>query len=405
MKYLFLMVAALPFLCSCRHHKEDEPEKKVAEQTILVYIAADNNLSKFVSDDIRQMIEASKTMKSNENLILFVDQTNTRPYIAKVSDGDTTHVLHYTEELKTSDAETMRMALEWTMENYEARHYGLILWGHADGWIIKEDAASSRPKHAYAQDLTGKEQWMNIPDMARALESLPTGDNGKLLRFIFADCCCFQSVESAYELRNCTDYIIASAAEIPGEGAPYHTVVPALFSQSDDFANQAVDAYYEQVSIGYQEPLSVVKTSELDNLAQATRTVLAQNLRPLSEGYPDMSGMIYYFQHSLFDMNDFILRNATDANYTEWKRVFSQAVPYSKMTTVWMANFVPYLDSKGTLFRDFDVTEEHYGGVSMFVPQDPETVSYSYRSLIEKQNQNIRKMQWYNATGLEALGW
>jgi hypothetical protein len=235
---------------------------------------------------------------------------------------------------------------------------------------------------------------MNIPDMAQALATLPH------LRFIFADCCCFQCVESAYELRNVTDYLIASAAEIPGEGAPYQTVIPALFSQRDDFYQLATDAYYKQLSWNYQEPMAVVKSSEMQNLADATRAALRQcpvNLE--TDGYPDVDRLIYYYDQTLFDMQDFLLRFAPEDVYREWKRTFDQAVPYRTMTTVWMANHVPYLDLSEKLFRDFDVTAERYGGVSMFVPQDKINPSF------QRQNQRIKQMQWYAAAGLNQLGW
>lgn len=241
---------------------------------------------------------------------------------------------------------------------------------------------------------------MNIPDMALKLSTLPH------LRFIFADCCCFQSVESDYELRNVTDYIIGSAAEIPGEGAPYQTVIPALFSQRDDFYELATNAYFEQVSYGYQEPLSVVKTDKMEQLAQATKTALRQSLSTLvpgnSETYPDVRGLIYYYNQTLFDMQDFLLHHASEDVFAQWKRTFDEAVPFKTMTTVWMANFVPYLDSyreTPQTFRDFEVTEERYGGVNMFVPQN------SAASIITKQNERITQMQWYKAVGMDELGW
>ena len=388
-KSIFSILAAALLLTACHKDKKEEP-KQPATQSVLVYIAGDNNLFDFVMDDVKQMMEGSQQLAKDCNLLLFVDQKGKLPYFMKVEKGDTVRIETLKEEVKTSNAETLKMAMNWMTENYEAKNYGLVLWGHADGWLIWKKELS-RPRQSYGQDGT---EWMNIPDMARALSTLPH------LRFIFADCCCFQCVESAYELRNVTDYLIASAAEIPGEGAPYQTVIPALFSQRDDFYQLAADAYYQQVSYGFQEPIAVVKTSEMQNLADATRTALEQcpvNLE--TDGYPDVEGLIYYFDQSLFDMQDFMLRFASDDVYKEWKRTFDQAVPYKTMTTVWMANHVSYLDRSETLFRDFDVTAERYGGVSMFVPQNKSSKFYI------QQNQRIKEMQWYSAAGLSGLGW
>ena len=390
--YLLLLMATALMTTACHKEKKEEP-KQTATQSVLVYIAGDNNLNNYVMDDVEQMMTGSLQLAKDCNLLLFVDQKGKLPYFMKVENGDTVRIETLPEELKTSDAETLKMAMKWMTENYEAKSYGLVLWGHADGWIIWNPAAS-RPRQSYGQDISGGEEWMNIPDMAQALATLPH------LRFIFADCCCFQCVESAYELRNVTDYLIASAAEIPGEGAPYQTVIPALFSQRDDFYQLATDAYYKQVSWNYQEPMAVVKSSEMQNLADATRAALRQcpvNLE--TDGYPDVDRLIYYYDQTLFDMQDFLLRFAPEDVYREWKRTFDQAVPYRTMTTVWMANHVPYLDLSEKLFRDFDVTTERYGGVSMFVPQDKINPSF------QRQNQRIKQMQWYAAAGLNQLGW
>ncbi len=390
------VLASMLLLTACHSDKHEKKQPDI--ETVLVYIAGDNNLTSFIRSDISQMMAGSQELSKGNNLILFVDRLDATPYFLKVENGDTIRLKTCEQELRSSDAATLKMALSWTMENYEAQSYGLVLWGHADGWTIWQETAASRsPRRAYGMDDNGIRQWMNIPDMAQALSALPH------LRFIFADCCCFQSVESAYELRQVTDYIIASPAEIPGEGAPYQTVIPALFSQRDDFYEIAAKAYCQQESMGYLEPMSVVKTSEMENLAQATRTVLAQSLQPIGSdgsGYPDVSELIYYFDQTLFDMNDFILRIADANDYATWKRTFDAAVPFKQMTTVWMANHVAYLDSwTKTSFRDFEVTEERYGGVNMFVPQN------SQEDKKKHQNERISRMQWYSAAGLKDLGW
>jgi hypothetical protein len=408
MKHFVYWLAAAMVITACHSKKEDE--KPLDAETVLVYIAGDNNLNDFVAGDMREMIRGSKELAEGCNLLLFVDRQGKRPYFMKVEQGDTMTIERESEELRTSDPATLSMAMKWAMKNYAARSYGLVLWGHADGWIVKDNTANSRNR-AYGQDTDGGENlqgtWMNITDMARALEALPCPEGSeKPLRFIFADCCCFQSVESAYELRNCTDYIIASAAEIPGDGAPYHTVIPTLFNQRDDFYQETVNAYYAQQVDGYKEPLSVVRTSYMEALAQATATALQQSLKPLEEGYPDVEGLIYYYSHSLFDMNDFLLRYASSDAYEQWKRVFDEAVVYKKMAMVWLANYVSYQDIfTQQIFRDFEVTEERYGGISMFVPQNPDSLLYRYQENARRQNQHISDMQWYHAAALDRLGW
>ena len=58
-----------------------------------------------------------------------------------------------------------------------------------------------------------------------------------------------QSVEVAYELRDCSEYFIGSPTEIPGPGAPYKGVVPEMFDETN-LATNIAEAYY-----GYYENL------------------------------------------------------------------------------------------------------------------------------------------------------
>lgn len=375
--------------CSC------DDDKDSYERTILVYIAGDNNLFVQVAGDIEEMMEGSRSMKGNQRLIAFVDSKAEQPYILHIMHGDTLRVRSFKREMKSSDAGLLKEVMQWTMKKYPSKSYGLVLWGHADGWILKNDPAAETkaPRRAYGMDDgDGFRTWMDVTEMANALYG--TVD----LDFIFADCCAFQSVETAYELRKVTKYIIASPAEIPSEGAPYSTLVPALFDQSSTFYERIVDAYFEQTtSDGMKEPLSVIETAQMDNLASVTKEVLKSFVPQLPDShYPNVSGLIYYFKRTLFDMNDFFMHYASDEAYTYWKQAFDKAVVYKTYTSRWRANYV--------YFSDFFITEQRYGGVNMYVPQDENYVR-SYRDDVALQNKNIHRMQWYHAAGLDELGW
>ena len=384
MKQFLTIIAVLCTLTACFNDEDKE-----VDRIIMVYMANDNTGSLYIDQrsDIYEMMEGTKNLTGDQKVVAFIDSPRGMPYILEIANGDTTRVHQYQEALSSSDAAVMGDVLSWIINKYKAKSYGLVLWGHATGWEIMDNAAGSRQRKAYG--IEHSTQWMNIPDMARELGRLPK------LKFIFADCCCFQSIEVDYELRNVADYIIASAAEIPGEGAPYHTVVPALFGKGDDFYRPIVDAYFEQYN-GYREPMSVVKTCELASLATATYEVLASFMPTLDSVYPNVQGLIYYYDDAFFDMNDFILRYADDNNYQEWRRSFDKAVVYKTMVTQWMtSSYYRHVD-----FRKFTVTEERYGGVSMFVAQNS-----TWNSFFIKLNETISRMQWYNAARLDSFGW
>ena len=156
-------------------------------------------------------------------------------------------------------------------------------------------------------------------------------------------------------------------------------------------------------------------TSQLEALAQATRNILptvTANVPKDDFG----QGHIYYFgvvendgwtvkylknEKAFYDMNDIILWGLTNANMTEaygtWRTAFDQAVVYSKMSTFWHAQYLEQKSDK--TYKDFTVTSENYGGVSMFFP----LTKYDNSSF--KHNENIKKMSWYYAVGWSELGW
>ena len=398
MKHLLTIFMALCLLTAChKHHDEPEP----VDRAVLVYMAADNDLTDYLSGDLWEMMRGSQQLISSQKLILFIDNKNEYPYFLEVANGDTTRLSYrYKEDTKSSDYETLSYALQMLHSRYpQAESYGLVLWGHATGWVVEDEstssAARSTRRKAYGYD---NGEWMEIKQMAKALESAP------YLDFIFADCCAFQCVETAYELRHYTDYIIASAAEIPAEGGPYTTLIPALFSKADNFYEQVVDAYFEHEYYDkLHEPLSVVKTSELEALTTATYEALATcfTTTGMLESYPNVKDLIYYYNRNLFDMQDVMMRFVTDSTaYADWKRAFDRAVIYKKVVNRWRARYVQ--------FYDFNISaedaEKRMGGMSMFVPRDPES-DRIYANFFARLNRTINQMEWYKDARLSDFGW
>jgi hypothetical protein len=288
------------------------------------------------------------------------------------------------------DPATMRTVIKKAFSEFPAKDYGLVLWGHATGWLIRTDtiASSAARKRAYGGTMyNGTNQgsgnvWMNIPTLAKVLKEVPH------LKFIFADCCNMMCAENAYELKDVCDYFIGSPAEIPGPGAPYDIVVPAMMEKETFY--QSICDYYADY---YDEevPMAAVKSSEMASLAAQTKTTLQTMDLPEYFTSTELKNqrLIYYLDHNLYDINHFFMTYATEAEYNSWKQAYDKAVVYKRMATRWdTMNLVN--------FRDFDVTEENFGGMSMFIPQE---------GLQRTDNQTIKKMGWYYAAGYNTIKW
>lgn len=420
MKKLLIAICAVAMLAAC--HKDDTEENEVkADRTVLVYISGECSLWDFIDDDLKEMKAGSQSIGDN-NLLVYVDNATTGeiPWLARIHKGQITDSVSFTEIAKvmnldpaeslvkgdpySSEAQVMEGVLRYAFQKFPSKNndYGLVLWGHGSGWLIKDSISytamarqkaygidNGRNDKQYGSADNGK--WLNIPSMAKLLSKLPH------LSFIFCDCCNMMCLEVAYELRNVTDYLIGTPAEIPGVGAPYNTVVPAMFEKTT-FWKSIVDYYFKQRAGGFDVPLSVIQTNGMENLANATKTVLKNSASKIGEGYPNTSGLIYYYYDSsshqvFFDANDFILKYADTNEYNSWKQVLDKTVIYKKMATSWMINKNSWPNYYGNYFT---VTEEKYGGVSMFVP------TYIQQTT---DNKDIQQMQWYKAAGYNEIGW
>ncbi len=381
---------------------KDHESRSVAQaKTVLVYMAGRNNLAGIVNNDLNEMKQGSKCLGSNDNLLVFVrrDKTDKLPWLARVKNGVVTDSVSLSDmgitssdgENRASDPVVMEGVMRYAFSHYPAMNgnYGLVLWGHGSGWLMKDEVKRVNSR-AFGVDCgdNGNGLWINIPTMANILKGMPH------LKFIMADCCNFMCLEILYELRNVCDYIIGSPAEIPDQGAPYDQIVPDMFADSRFYAS-IIDKYYQSMR-GYL-PLTAVQTNQMEQLAQATRQTMQTVQSNLSSDYADMTGLIHYYhtdddsdfhpEYNIFyDAGDFFLAHALQDVYQQWKQSLDKAVVEHRNATIWSTD-KPW----SMKYSDFTVTDQKMHGVSMFVKQNPAKGNYA------KWNEDIKKMAWWNA--------
>ena len=427
MNRIILFFLSLLLFSACDKNEDPSPtptpEPTQAERTVLIYLSGENNLTQdsqypgesYMDFDMEEILEGSYKLNNNQHLICFIDSVgkDNKPYFIEVANGKAKEVYRYESDFYASDPAKFREVLQYTIDNYPAKEYGLVLWGHASGWIVHNDSVPNVLKAREVTrgfgkdegwDTNGSSKWMNITQMAQALETIPK------LKFIFADCCNFMCAEVGYELRNCAEYLIGSPAEIPGEGAPYHLMVEKLFSTSPTFYNDICNCYYDYFIeaytdpdyrdwdlAGYSVPLSTFRLDQMENLADATK----QLMKTFMPQYPeqlDLTNLPYYFfndRRVLYDMKTVFKKYAPESDYNKWLKVFNTAVPYQAYSLKWMSIF-------STIRNDFDIFPQDtslWGSVSMFFPQ-----AY-YSNCYFGYNERIRKLQWYNAVDWPSYGW
>ena len=411
MKYLLTFFIAALCLTAC--NKDDEPnndpdDPTTDSRTVIIYMSGENDLSYYADRDTAEVVRGSVDLKKNQHIIAFIDKAeNIAPSIWEFKGGKREMIRQYDKDFYNSDPRMMKEVLEWIVGKYPAKSYGLVLWGHASAWFNRSDSIDPssdiiyyQRRRAYGRD-TGNNsasatggKVINIPTMATMLASM----NFKL-DFIFCDCCNMANAETAYELRKAAKYLIASPAEIPGEGAPYDKIVPLLFSGKADYYNDVADAYYKDTGNGL--PMAVIQLDQMQQFAEATAKIL-QTINPTRDAELKLDNLVYYDGSRsqgvrlLYDMKDFMLANASPADYSMWETALNKAVIHHccQNNMRWMSN-------GHVNFADFKVSESRCGCISMHVPQ----MAYENYPYSRGLNSYFKNIQWYWATGWENYGW
>ena len=408
MKYLLILVSALTLITACSHDDESEPfTEKKATRAVMIYMAGENSLTvnngvRYLSEDLEEIVEGSNLMSDTQRLFVFVDSLNTSktgekgtPYIIEVHGGKIYPQKTYDTDFYSSDPKRFAEVVKWMTDNIQADGFGLVLWGHADGWLEPKD----KTHRSYGLDVgkddgTNQEKWMTIRQMAEALSTVPKLD------FIFADCCNMMCVEVGYELRNATSYLIGSPAEIPGYGAPYDLMIPYFYKNGEEMYKGLIDSYYDCYKdiFGNQSvPLSAIDTKYIESLAQATHDVLDSSTYPHYPSNPNMSAILYYwycYAPIFYDIRAFIKSVSTEEAFNQWDNIFQQAVPYRRMSMRWETMFnIP--------FKTFNQDESLYGCVSMFVPINTSKYNADPYYILDTYNY----YQWNQVVDWSRFGW
>lgn len=384
---------------------KDDDDEKSRTRTVLIYMSAENTLSYDSEADLAEISVGSQNLSEYDNLLVYYDRANKSelPWLARIVNGQLTDSVSIVDmqisdkDEYASNPHIFEKVLSYAFSHYPATAgYGLTLWGHASGWLKEDSIAYSR---GYGIDNGANSPsfdsgyWLNMPTLRRVLEKQPH------LEFIFADCCNFMCLESIYELREVTDYIVGSPAEIPDIGAPYDKVVPEMFKRQN--AVKGIMTKYAE-DLPNNQPLSIAKTKEMDALAEATRTVLQAINRRLDTESPDMTGLIHYYNeyksryypyyNIFYDAGDFVKKYATETEYKQWKQALDRIVTDKVFSKSWTTN-KPW----SSHYSDFEMTEEKYHGVSMYVPENLDLGYY------KRYNEDIKLFGWYWATQRQAL--
>jgi len=354
------LILVLAVFSACQ--KEDI-QKNPAIRTIIVYMVANNSLYTDVSTSLQQIEQGFS--ETGTQLVVFIAQPAESPQLLEIHPGKETLVKTYPDDLNAVDPAVLKEITQDVINLYPAKEYGLIMWSHGTSWM-----PASSLLRSFGNDFGAQ---MNIPDLAN---NLPVR-----FKFILFDACLMGSVEVEYELKDKTDYIIASSTETIYNGFSYDRVIPELIQPAINYhaiAQSYFDYYNEQQGAYQSATVSVVETQRLPALAAAMKQLCENN--PVDMAAFDRTSVqrldVYKEQYT-FDLLDFVNKIFPDADKNDFVAQLDKAVLCKYHTPQFIL--------------EYDINT--YCGLSCYIPiADRDDLNAYYKTL-----------KWYRDAGLNYL--
>ena len=254
----------------------------------MVYLDADNNLESAGIDDLNEMEVAGST--DNVKIVVQMDRAE-RSWYDDTSNGNWTdtkrfYVTQDTDtaiinspviadlgEMNMGDPATLQSFIEWSIANYPAQHYALVLWNHGSGW---RDRGSGSAMKSICSDEQADDE-LTMTELRSALNAA-NATTGEMLDIVGFDACLMQMVEVAYQImgsasRPLVDIMVGSEETEPGDGWDYTAVLTALTANPamtpSQLATEIVDDYISSYASSLGITQSAAKLGLVDELATA----------------------------------------------------------------------------------------------------------------------------------------
>jgi len=357
MKFNIYTIVCILFLCSCKKDNPYLSPKGDSHQTILFYIAANNNLRYDALESFEKIKQGYKFNPNNKILIYIKTENNQSHSLTLQNNGVDT--LHTFGNENSSDPIFFEKIISLSTSVYSSKLTGLILWSHATSW-------KPAPKtKSFGQDQSLE---MDIKDLAK---SLPND-----LEFLVFDACTMASIEVLYELKDKAKYILSSPSEILSTSFPYKESINKLFLSVEGLKSvaQSFLAYYQNQNGLYQSAtISLIQTSNLDAIAIETKKLLESISRINPYNISKVQQLTFDTSNNVvsYDFSSFLKNNYEYNAYSELDNAIQKAV---------------LLKGNTKYFLGKEIAE--YCGLTIYIPELNDPYSNYYKSLNWSKDSN-----------------
>ncbi|MFT4221603.1 clostripain-related cysteine peptidase [Dysgonomonas sp.] len=368
--YIFIFAILHFILTSCN---ENNDQSQTIKQVLLVYLASDNSLA----DEGQTKLEAIASGMDNNSyhrILVYLDSRGAIPRLMEIREKNHIETIEEYKAENSADPAVFRRVILNAKERYPEASFNLLVFSHASGWLPQGTLLTPKSSIDLKSIITDDTAEMNIIDFASAIP-----DN--TFECITFEACFMAGIEVAYQLKNKTNYILASSAEIlsPGFTPLYKEIIPLQFDGITGliaFAGKAFAYWDNQTGNERSATFSVIDTQHLDILANYVR----ENCNLTHQvNIVDYQHFDRYFYRLFFDFQEY----------------YSQALPENKQeefsylidrTVLWKASTPSFLINN----NGFDI--HSHSGMTVYIEQKQFLLL----------NTAYKKLEWYNAIGAKS---
>jgi len=262
--------------------------------TVLVYMAADNNLAQSGKQNLNEM--ESATQPEGLKLVVQADfpgERTKRYLIEQDADPDniTSNVIKDMDNTDSGDPDTLRDFIIWGRNRYPAQRYMLVIWAHGDSWYKGN-------------------KWISPDDETSNLIGVANGELRSALAgtgywdILLLDACSMQGVEIITEMQDLTEYIVASADLVPATGFPYAQIIPILHLGSSNVAEQIPELYQQSyLPGGINNPSNQYLTTTCSAISTAGFSAYLEHWKSFCTSLRAYASELADIRSDLFEMN------------------------------------------------------------------------------------------------------
>ncbi len=366
--YIFF-AATLMVVAGCGEIPSPTKEK----QMVLLYIAAtETSVSGYAESNVIDLLQGHVPSKNSDSeaLLVFLQDHD---YASASTKSEATLKKYYTNrkgellqelvanfgsDFDACQPESLAKVLSVAEAECKPTRRSLLFSSHGTGWLPKgyfdgpgeKSSSLSKERKTIGYDCKTKNE-IDIRDFASTLARYHWDA-------LLLDCCYMGTVEVAYQLKDCCDWIIASPTEILVQGFPYSCILDQLFLHPGQegleyICQKYYDMYKAQSGALQSGTIALVKCSEMENLATTCANIVSLR-RPQMEAVRRLNVQHYFYRDSkdyFFDFGHYFEQFASEEQFSAFSAQLDKAVPFKKATPQFIGLAI-----------------DHYSGLSIYIP-------------------------------------